>query len=258
MLLPNIRSPGPTRLTVQHHLYPSFRASRKHIVPHIKPFSREEYLEQLQSQISEHCTKAHIPEEFALWIMEWPENAVIGWAWPGLDADFDSMTRKRGILQGVYLVEDSDSAMEERVQKSTLPLVDLDKDFESATRKKGRNRILQRQEVRAHWWRTYGCNMLCLPGDEGKHNRLYWSQVDDDQPYNSNLKLLGMYVQFHGCTLYTILFFDCDSARDGMVWAGDDINDIKTVDHWREGPGLKSGWIEWLNMELKAIEDQYC
>jgi hypothetical protein len=30
--------------------------------------------------------EAHkIPEEFAIWILEWAERAVIGWASPGLD-----------------------------------------------------------------------------------------------------------------------------------------------------------------------------
>ncbi|KAL4252060.1 hypothetical protein ABKN59_001821 [Abortiporus biennis] len=70
-------------LKLYYHIItkPSFILSRAHIVPHIKHFNREEYLESLPL----HSNVSVIPEEFALWILEWPEKAVIGWMWPGLD-----------------------------------------------------------------------------------------------------------------------------------------------------------------------------
>ncbi|CAL1715447.1 unnamed protein product [Somion occarium] len=59
---------------------PAFLATRADIVPHLKPFDRKAYL----GHISE---AAQPPEEFEMWVNEWPARAAIGWVWPGLNCE---------------------------------------------------------------------------------------------------------------------------------------------------------------------------
>ncbi|KAJ7619615.1 hypothetical protein FB45DRAFT_161751 [Roridomyces roridus] len=48
----------------------------------LRPFDRQAYLDHIYAQHN------YIPEEFRLWILEWPNKAVIGCAWPGLPAAY--------------------------------------------------------------------------------------------------------------------------------------------------------------------------
>ncbi len=77
------------RLYLDLHKFESFKASRKHIVPYIKSFPRQEYLDRLRPKLAEESNWS-IPDQFSTWILEWPRNAVIGWVWPGLDNKFNS------------------------------------------------------------------------------------------------------------------------------------------------------------------------
>ena len=108
---PNIICPARVkllRLYLDLHLYPSFRASRKNVMPYLEQFSREKYLENLQSEISKLCPKARIPEEFALWIMEWPENAIIDRVWPGVEDNYDYFA---AVLSGPEQSDDDDEPL---------------------------------------------------------------------------------------------------------------------------------------------------
>ena len=71
------------RLYLDLHKFESFKPSRKHIVPYIKSFPRQEYLDRLRDEFAKDPNWS-IPEQFSTWILEWPTNAVIGWVWPGL------------------------------------------------------------------------------------------------------------------------------------------------------------------------------
>ncbi|THG95702.1 hypothetical protein EW026_g6010 [Hermanssonia centrifuga] len=57
---------------------PAFQEARRAIHPHLKHFDREEYLRFLTKTST-------APEEFILWVREWPASAVCGWMWPGLE-----------------------------------------------------------------------------------------------------------------------------------------------------------------------------
>ncbi|KAI0076594.1 hypothetical protein K474DRAFT_1675509 [Panus rudis PR-1116 ss-1] len=57
---------------------PVFLATRPQIVPHLVHFNRQEYLDYL----IQHSTA---PEDFKIWLLEWPGKATIEWLWPGLD-----------------------------------------------------------------------------------------------------------------------------------------------------------------------------
>jgi hypothetical protein len=120
----------------------------------------------------------------SLWILEWPEQAAIGWAWPDLDGD-------------------------------------LDEDFDTQTRKR---------EWSEHWWRTYGENMFYLASNKGINSRLCWPCSGYEVLSKSNAEMLGLGMQGHGCTRYTVLFFDYGSARDGEVWGIEEMYDIQAVE----------------------------
>ncbi|KAK7550574.1 hypothetical protein IWX49DRAFT_616447 [Phyllosticta citricarpa] len=49
--------------------------TRRYILPQLRYFDRDEYMSNFPG---------NVPEEFELWIREWPASAVIGWLWPGL------------------------------------------------------------------------------------------------------------------------------------------------------------------------------
>lgn len=58
---------------------PYFLPSRSRVLPALRPFDRIQYLHSL-------FYGQPLPEEFELWVLEWPAKAVIGWTWPGLDS----------------------------------------------------------------------------------------------------------------------------------------------------------------------------
>ncbi|KII94394.1 hypothetical protein PLICRDRAFT_426471 [Plicaturopsis crispa FD-325 SS-3] len=81
--LSNIRPARRALLELYMHAVnsPSFLATRATILPHVVPFDREAYLENL-------CyTPDTLPEQFRLWILEWPARATIGRLWPGVEGD---------------------------------------------------------------------------------------------------------------------------------------------------------------------------
>lgn len=57
---------------------PAFLPSRPAILDDLRPFDREGYVALL------HDNGLRLPEEFLLWIREWPSKAVIDGSWPGL------------------------------------------------------------------------------------------------------------------------------------------------------------------------------
>ena len=70
---------------------PAFGAAATRVRPHLRKFDREDYLAALADTGS-----AAVPEEFALWVREWPERAVYGWMWPGLDLEGTTESGRSG------------------------------------------------------------------------------------------------------------------------------------------------------------------
>ncbi|KAK8246741.1 hypothetical protein HDK90DRAFT_472609 [Phyllosticta capitalensis] len=73
---------------------PFFLPSRRHILPHVRPFDREAYVAALVQSFNSNmndCPTARLPDDFLTWILEWPSSAVIGMLWPGIDNDFGSV-----------------------------------------------------------------------------------------------------------------------------------------------------------------------
>ncbi|KAJ7074980.1 hypothetical protein B0H15DRAFT_45581 [Mycena belliarum] len=61
---------------------PLFLPTRPWPLANLRPFDRQAYIDALLAQHN------YIPEDFRLWILEWPERAVIACSWPGLPAVF--------------------------------------------------------------------------------------------------------------------------------------------------------------------------
>ncbi|KAH9487407.1 hypothetical protein JR316_0001482 [Psilocybe cubensis] len=57
---------------------PNFIDTRTWIVDNLQPFDRQAYIDTLLSQYPA------IPEEFRVWLLEWPEKATVNCIWPGL------------------------------------------------------------------------------------------------------------------------------------------------------------------------------
>ncbi|KAJ6572137.1 hypothetical protein B0H19DRAFT_1373024 [Mycena capillaripes] len=57
---------------------PLFLPTRPWLLANLRPFDRQAYVDALLAQHN------HLPEDFRLWILEWPARAVIACAWPGL------------------------------------------------------------------------------------------------------------------------------------------------------------------------------
>jgi len=56
---------------------PYFLASREDVISALVPFDREAHIKSLEYRLN-----ITFPDEFRLWILEWPSKAVFGMAWP--------------------------------------------------------------------------------------------------------------------------------------------------------------------------------
>lgn len=65
---------------------PSFRQSRPRYTSYLSPFSRTHIVERLEARYH------YLPDDFRIWLLEWPERAVSIWIWPGLPSSLRSDT----------------------------------------------------------------------------------------------------------------------------------------------------------------------
>ncbi|KAJ7166089.1 hypothetical protein C8R46DRAFT_997180 [Mycena filopes] len=61
---------------------PAFRQSRTWTEDNLQPFDRQAYIDALLDQHD------YLPDDFRIWILEWPAKAVIACCWPGLPYKF--------------------------------------------------------------------------------------------------------------------------------------------------------------------------
>ena len=60
---------------------PSFLQSRELLLPQLNDLDRAEYINSIESE-----TSVPLPDEFRMWVLEWPLKAISTWLWPGLDS----------------------------------------------------------------------------------------------------------------------------------------------------------------------------
>jgi len=75
-----------------------FLESRIWTMDNLKPFDRDSYIATLREQFT--GPEAEIPEDFYMYILEWPARMAIGCMWPGLpfvDSQTDGIQRQFGI-----------------------------------------------------------------------------------------------------------------------------------------------------------------
>ncbi|KAJ7100027.1 hypothetical protein B0H15DRAFT_818411 [Mycena belliarum] len=70
---------------------PIFEQTRSWLLDNLTPFDREAYIDALLAQHD------YLPDDFRIWILEWPAKAVIGCHWPGLPAKYFSNHRIAGL-----------------------------------------------------------------------------------------------------------------------------------------------------------------
>ena len=76
---------------------PLFSNTRTWSLKNLRHFDREEYVAKLLNQHN------YIPEEFRIWILEWPARAVFGCLWPGLPCvEFTTYARKVEFIKGIH------------------------------------------------------------------------------------------------------------------------------------------------------------
>ncbi|KAJ7865677.1 hypothetical protein B0H13DRAFT_2561845 [Mycena leptocephala] len=63
---------------------PLFLPTRPWLLANLRPFDRQAYVDALLAQHN------YLPEDFRLWILEWPARATIACAWPGLPDVYSS------------------------------------------------------------------------------------------------------------------------------------------------------------------------
>lgn len=83
-LIPGSHIPSPRLRLLKLYLHavhsPAFLATRESVSKRLEDFDREKMLRSI-----EKGTKGEsVPEEFAIWLTEWPAKAVFGGIWPGL------------------------------------------------------------------------------------------------------------------------------------------------------------------------------
>jgi hypothetical protein len=66
---------------------PGFLPTRPAILEKLRPFDREAYAAFFRDN---DCP---LPDEFLLWVLEWPNKAVIGYSWPGLQVSGENRLR---------------------------------------------------------------------------------------------------------------------------------------------------------------------
>jgi hypothetical protein len=195
------------RLYLDLRTYESFRASRKVIWEDLKSFDRQKWLDGFAADMNRESPDRNLvlPEEFATWILEWPERAVIGWVWPGLDGAFDVDAGKRG----------------------------------------RRRMALEDKNQEAPWWRTYGANSLSDYGlgDQRHFPSNFEEDGFSVQEHGCGLSTwvyLGPIKDIYGSVWCECYPYDIDEAiedheRIGTPLIGDYVN------HWVQGDWVK--WL---------------
>jgi hypothetical protein len=83
---------------------PEFLPTRPAILEKLLPFDREAYVAFFRDH---DCP---LPDEFLLWVLEWPNKAVIGHIWPGLElsegnclrACLEPLPGEREVIRTIY------------------------------------------------------------------------------------------------------------------------------------------------------------
>jgi hypothetical protein len=120
---------------------PAFLSTRPTILAESRQFDREAYIVFFREN---DCA---VPDEFLLWVLEWPNQAVIGWTWPGLRYSVADLGNSLG-------------ARPQRIQMTTFLLyptgqMDGEEDMQSESGEKihviGRMQCLEVVEAGCSW-----------------------------------------------------------------------------------------------------------
>ena len=148
-----------------------FIETRPWTLANLRPFDRQDYVAVLLRQYG------HLPEAYRLWILEWPARAVIGCCWPGLP--FTECTRS--MADGVKRREGWNWLGFMPSQVTSLS-------WEHWTSPSQPGQLSDPSPVLAYdrlpgilvWTDPYSRLWLVLDQREGKHNKVYELDGDED------------------------------------------------------------------------------
>ncbi|KAK7042339.1 hypothetical protein R3P38DRAFT_2889872 [Favolaschia claudopus] len=83
---------GLLELYLQIIASPIFRQTRPWLLERLRPFDREAYIDSLLEQHN------YLPEDFRIWILEWPAKAVIAGCWPGLPTTYYGLDSENKLM----------------------------------------------------------------------------------------------------------------------------------------------------------------
>ena len=183
--IPGSHIPSP-RLHLLH-LYlrlirsPAFHATRKDTLKRLEPFDRTRALGMLGKG------GVDLPDEFRLWLLEWPERAAFGNIWPGLKcqlADGDAETFKtptRSLLhsRADFIVQQLEVSTSSDEEGNPLTELQVSPPWASVTPAK-RVTALVLDDTYVNGWQRSNMLLLSAPGTSKELiGRVY--QVDGTQ-----------------------------------------------------------------------------
>ncbi|KAK0618661.1 hypothetical protein DIS24_g11644 [Lasiodiplodia hormozganensis] len=236
---------------------PYFLPSRHSVTADLYDFDRRQYLASISHGLP-------LPEEFEVWVLEWPAKAVIGWMWPGLDRVVVSNEDGCNVFpvpeyqwwQVVY----GHNLLSAQPTGPDLPLYVWDK----ATRSEDETSV---------WERDWNAHLRSNGDRERLHRRVadddvgvaipVWS-ADSNSAYGDertldyvlvisglgatyNCSVQPFRVQSAHGGIETVTHLDRDAVERGLWQDG----------FWTEGLIHATSWVEWLHRQLELLDTDY-
>lgn len=236
---------------------PYFLPTRQRVTTNLRHFDRARYLAAISRAVP-------LPEQFELWVLEWPAKAVIGWTWPGLD---------RGVITyGDCEYPDQDAwwqlygtnCLSTVYAHFAPPVFTLAKSVMEGT---DANVWLERREYR-EGDRSKDVNRDVIEHDAGMAIPVWLLDPDFN---HATKRVVGYLLVVSGlgpiydCLVQPFQMLDNRSSFGARMGKHLDRESLEQS-IWQEGVSMQSEtkgiirastWVEWLRCHLKILETEY-
>ncbi|KAF9634840.1 putative f-box domain cyclin-like protein [Lasiodiplodia theobromae] len=242
---------------------PYFLPTRRLVSVNQYDFDRRQYLAKISCGLP-------LPEEFELWVLEWPAKAVIGWTWPGLEIEVvtDGYGGKDLILpEDQYWKLYGHNLLAAQPTRPRIPLYVWDKvtrgadgssvwkgDRDAWLNMNGGLERLQRKVadhdvgVAIPVWST---GPTSVRREEGglEERRIEYVLVMSGlgAAYNCSVQPFRKQPDPNAYGIYNVTHLDRDAVERGV---------------WKDGPWIEgimsaASWIAWLRRQLEVLESEH-